>query len=477
MNFTSSVFLLFFPVVLILYRLVPASWRGGLLLAGSLFFYWAGSRQALLLLLAVTVITWGCGLFTGSSRTLPVRRLCLILTWMLVCGILIWFRYLQKGMAPAGISFYTFQSLAYCTQVYRGEIRPERSIRRYALFISFFPQLVAGPIEQPQDLLPQLEACPLPDRKEARTGYALLLRGYFKKICIADFAAPFVDQVYASGVLAQGPAVLAGTMLFALQIYADFSGYSDIARGSAQLIGIRLSENFRMPYLAESMRDFWRRWHITLTRWFTQMIYIPLGGNQRGIARQCVLTMLVFFLSGVWHGAAWHFAVWGLIHGCFLVAETLLHQRRRSARSKAHGTGDKPDDGTGGQPEWKQWACRGSTFILTTLSWIFFRAASLRIAWGMLCRIPVGWGKVPGNLEAFALTRPTALLRIAFTVPVLYLLDIRFPRAERIPGEAGNPRDGRRHVLTACLLTLAIACSWLELLSSGKQNAFIYFRF
>ena len=450
MNFTSPVFLFFYPPVFLLYRVVPKTVRWILLLAASLLFYWAGSRQALLLLLGVTLVTWWCGRAVDPEAEAPHRKLSLLAAWAVVLGLLIWFRYLQPGPAPAGISFYTFQSLGYCAQVYRGRLRPERRLLRVALFVSFFPQLVAGPIEQAQDLMPQLEQCPLPDRQDLRTGTAFFLRGYFKKICIADFAAPYVDSVFRTGARAIGPAAAAGTFLFALQIYADFSGYSDIARGSARLMGIRLSENFRMPYLAENLQDFWHRWHMTLTRWFTEMIYIPLGGSRKGQLRRCLVTLLIFTLSGLWHGAAGHFAAWGLLHGLLLVLEILSGRK---------------------------WKRRALTFLVTTLAWIFFRAPTLKDALGMLQSLPFGWEQALPSMIRFFCAHTGTALRFLCMLPALVLLDFRFP-AESVPGGfEGRLQENRFFILTACFLALMITCSWLGLLSEGTANAFIYFQF
>ena len=272
-------------------------------------------------------------------------------------------------LLPAGISFYTFQTLSYVIDIYRGRLMPERHPGYYALFVSFFPQLVAGPIERSTALLPQLHA---QERRMDSSGWLWMVRGFAKKLLLADTAAVFVDSVYASPTDASGPAVLLATLLFAGQIYWDFSGYSDIAVGAAALLGVRLSRNFDHPYRADSLRDFWRRWHISLTRWFTDYVYIPLGGSRRGTARLVVNTMVVFLLSGLWHGAALHFVVWGGVHGALLLLEKALppcggkHKARtRTAVCLRHAY----------------------TFSLVCIAWVFFRAASVSDALLLLSRL------------------------------------------------------------------------------------------
>lgn len=302
MNFTAPAFVLLFPIVLALHWMLPPSRRWVLLLAASLGFYAVGSPQALPLLAGITLGTYAAALGIAKSKTQTAKKLWLTCAAVLCIGCLCLFKYAGifrtdvPLLLPAGISFYTFQTLSYVIDIYRGRLMPERHPGYYALFVSFFPQLVAGPIERSTALLPQLHA---QERRMDSSGWLWMVRGFAKKLLLADTAAVFVDSVYASPADASGPAVLLATLLFAGQIYWDFSGYSDIAVGAAALLGVRLSRNFDHPYRADSLRDFWRRWHISLTRWFTDYVYIPLGGSRRGTARLAVNAMVVFLLSGL----------------------------------------------------------------------------------------------------------------------------------------------------------------------------------
>ena len=340
MNFTALAFVAGFPLVLLAHTLCPPGGRWALLLAASLAFYALGSPQALPLLAAITLGTYAAARGIDRSRTEAGKNLWCAGALVLCLGCLGWFKYagffaetfaavrggttaVRSVLLPAGISFYTFQTLGYVLDVRRGTVQPEKHLGYYALFVCFFPQLVAGPIERTAVLLPQLrDGARRPDARGT-----VLLRGFAKKLLLADAIAPFVDAVYAAPGQGTGAEMLAATMLFAGQIYFDFSGYSDIAVGAAALLGVKLSRNFDHPYAACSIREFWRRWHISLTRWFTDYLYIPLGGSRCGALRHGVNLMLVFLVSGLWHGAAWHFVLWGALHGLFLVAENGICRR------------------------------------------------------------------------------------------------------------------------------------------------------
>ena len=270
-------------------------------------------------------------------------------------------------------------------------------------------------------------------------------RATSKKIVIADSLAPFVDRVYGAPGEALGPEVVLATALFGVQIYCDFSGYSDIARGAAKLLGIDLMENFRRPYGAKTVREFWRRWHISLTSWFTDYVYIPLGGSRKGLLRQVLHILVVFLLSGLWHGAGWTFVLWGLIHGLYQAGSVLLKQRRR----------DLPPKGSG-----LDFPARVRTFLLVTFPWLFFRAASLGDAAALLSRLPTGWGGVCAALEQ---VMPLAL-------PLICL-----PLIERLTDR--ERRDWMSSALVVFCAVTAIGLAWLAQLAGGGQNAFIYFQF
>ena len=442
MNFTSLSFLVFFPVVFVLHWLLPHRMRWVLLLAASWLFYFQWDIYAGLLLILTTVASWICASQLYRSRTAAGRYLWLGLALTVSLGCLFGFKYTgffaslvglrlsMQILLPVGISFYTFQTLSYVIDVYRGAVEPEAHFGYYALFIAFFPQLVAGPIERPERLLPQLRAERALSRQILSDGAWLLLRGYFKKIVIADYLAPIVDAVFAAPESVAGAEVIVAAVLFGFQIYCDFSGYTDIARGSAKLLGIDLAENFDRPYTAVSIRDFWHKWHMSLTSWFTDYVYIPLGGSRNGTARMLANIMIVFLLSGLWHGAAWHFVLWGALHGLFLCAETLLFRNREQNKTLS----------------------RVITFSLVSFAWIFFRADDLHTAAALLERLPLGWA---------ALSLPAYAPRTVLAVLCLWLL-----------GRIHKPAH-----LTVFLMLTALATAWLALLAGGGNNAFIYFQF
>lgn len=461
MNFNTLEFLLFLPAVLALHWALPHRLRWALLLASSWLFYFWWEPMAGLLLVAVTAATWLCGLGAARERPPAVRRACLAMALGACLGCLGVFKYagffaglIPGGPAwrlllPVGISFYTFQALSYVLDVYRGRTAPEGHFGYYALFISFFPQLVAGPIERSGRLLPQLRRERTLSREQLSAGGWLLLTGYFKKAAIADGLAPLVDAVYAAPGQAAGPEIIAATALFGLQIYCDFSGYSDIARGSAGLLGVELMENFQAPYAARSIREFWRRWHISLTAWFTDYVYIPLGGSRRGLPRRCFNIMAVFLLSGLWHGADWTFVAWGGIHGIYQVCGVLAARRTGGRTPQGLGTG--------------LLRC-AATFSLVTFAWLFFRAQSMADAWLLLSRLGTGWGAAQGPLLSMARQLP-------FVLPALACLHF----LHRLPARPPAPLGPR--VLTVSALLLCITLGWWTSLSGGGGNAFIYFQF
>ena len=313
MSFNSMEFAIFLPTVFLFYWVLPHRFRWLLLLAASYLFYFWWDFGAGFLLMSTTLVSWLCARNIHQAGHPWARKLYLCLALAVCLGCLGIFKYAGffaplagldltlKILLPVGISFYTFQTVSYVLDVYRGTAAPEKHFGYYALFVSFFPQLVAGPIERSERLLPQLKQRRQFREVDFAAAGQLLLTGYFKKLVVADYLAPLVDQVYAAPDVASAPEILIATVLFGFQIYCDFSGYSDIARGAAKLLGIDLMENFRLPYSAASIRDFWRRWHISLTSWFTDYVYIPLGGSRKGLLCQIRNVLIVFLLSGLWH--------------------------------------------------------------------------------------------------------------------------------------------------------------------------------
>ena len=403
MLFHSGSFLIFFPIVALAYFLVPRRAKHLWLLGASYYFYMSWNPEYAILILLSTVSTWGSALFLSAWRERSGRRWeragrwCLAGCVALNLGILFFFKYYGfaadsvKGLfalahvelelpafdvlLPVGISFYTFQAIGYLADVRRGEVAAERNFLRYALFLSFFPQLVAGPIERSKNLLHQLREPHRFDYGRVKDGLLLMGWGFFQKLVIADRIAILVDGVYGDYTGYSGLQILLATVLFAFQIYCDFAGYSDIAVGAARVMGFTLTKNFRSPYFATTVSGFWRCWHISLTTWFRDYVYIPLGGNRRGRARKYRNLLLTFGASGLWHGAGWNFVAWGLLNGLYQVAGDLTGALRQRLGEGLHVRRDC------GSHRLLQGLV---TFGLVDFAWLFFRAESLAAALGML---------------------------------------------------------------------------------------------
>ena len=399
MLFNSIEFLVFFPIVVGVYFVIPRKARCVWLLITSYYFYMSWNPKYAILIALSTVITYASGLaiahYQAQGRT-GRMKLCVAASFVINLGILCLFKYanfiltnisaLARGLGfgaidrrldlllPVGISFYTFQALGYTVDVYRGTIRAEKSLLRYMLFVSFFPQLVAGPIERSRNLLTQIdgvEELHLWQFDRVRNGFLLMMWGLFQKLVIADRASLLVDTVI-NGYAQYGFIEIAlAVVLFAIQIYCDFGGYTNIARGAAQIMGFSLMDNFRQPYLARNIRDFWRRWHISLTTWFTDYVYIPLGGNRKGTARKYLNTLIVFAVSGLWHGASWNFVAWGLIHAAYQIVGGL--------RRDAPGAREARNDSF-----LRRARQTVVTFALVCFAWVFFVSNSLTHALGVI---------------------------------------------------------------------------------------------
>ena len=349
MIFNSVSYLLFFPIVTILYFAFPKKLRNAWLLIASYFFYMNWNAAYGLLLFGSTMITYLCSLLVEwakeKKQSVRLAKAAMAASFLLNLGLLFYFKYLNFAIVnlnrisslfhgrqisafdillPVGISFYIFQALGYTMDVYRGKIKACRNFFRYALFVSFFPQLVAGPIERSDNLLPQFEEEHTFDTDRIREGLLWMLWGLFLKIVIADNLSVYITEIYDNYLAYTGAEIVFATVLFAFQIYCDFGGYSYIAIGSAKVLGFRLMDNFKAPYLAVSVHDFWRRWHISLSSWFREYVYIPLGGNRKGLARQLFNIMVVWMLTGLWHGANWNFVLWGVYYGVLLMIEKLF---------------------------------------------------------------------------------------------------------------------------------------------------------
>lgn len=349
MNFNSLQYITFLPIGLIIYYLVPRKVKNFSLLLLSLYFYMCWEAKYVLLMLFSIFATYICGILI-EKEILGKRKLWLICCLIINIGILFFFKYFNffgdtseslfsligikftaptfDILLPVGISFYTFQALGYTMDVYRKDIKAEKNFIDYALFVSFFPQLVAGPIERTKNILPQLKTQHKFQIENLKDNILLILWGMMKKVLIADSLAVVVNTVYTDPYKYTGMQIVFATVCFSLQIYCDFSAYSDIARGSARMFGIDLMRNFDFPYGAQSIKDFWRRWHISLSAWFKDYLYFPLGGSRVSKTRHCVNLMIVFTVSGLWHGADMTYVMWGVLHGAYQVAGIVLKPLR-----------------------------------------------------------------------------------------------------------------------------------------------------
>jgi D-alanyl-lipoteichoic acid acyltransferase DltB (MBOAT superfamily) len=365
----------------IAYWLTPAKYRWVVLLIASYYFYMSWNTKYILLIVSTTVISYICGIFLEKNAGKKTRKYIMILGIVLSLLLLLFFKYFNflsesvtrllkifsipvnppkfNVLLPVGISFYTFQTLSYVIDVYKGEIPAEKHLGKYAVFVSFFPQLVAGPIERSKNLLPEIKKPAVFNSAGAILGMKLIAWGFFKKLVIADNVAAYVDSVYNNVQNHTGFILIFTTVLFAFQIYCDFSGYSDIAIGVAKLFDIKLMTNFRSPYFSASLKEFWGRWHISLSTWFRDYVYVPLGGSRVSGFRKKTNLLFTFLVSGLWHGANWTFIVWGCLHGMYQEIE------REAA-------------GTGKQKRTIPWVLKVfMLFLFVCFAWIFFRANTL----------------------------------------------------------------------------------------------------
>lgn len=483
MLFNSVPFLIFFAVVTTLFFAVPQKVKKYVLLAASYVFYMWWNPQLILLILFTTLVSYGACLL--MARYPDRKKAFLALAAVAIFAVLFFFKYYNfaaGGVAallhavtgrpfsfelnillPVGISFYTFQTFAYVADVYRGKIEAEKNIVYYALFISFFPQLLAGPIERPGDLLPQLKAEHRFDAGNAVAGARMMVIGFFEKIAVADVIGQLVNRVYEDIGTANGMEVAVATCLFSAQILCDFKGYSDIAKGMARIYGITLSDNFDHPYRAASIKDFWNRWHITLSTWFRDYVYFPLGGSRVPLARWCLNILIVFLLSGLWHGADLTFVLWGLLLALYRIGERLVTRNKKA-----------PERGPA------MWARRVLTFVLIALAWVLFRSNSMGEALIAYRALFTGWhfsaAYVTGVWRYFDLS----VLRAAFCGGALLLLAFH----ERWAAFLSRPRERAAGVWSrigkTALYTVMIwmtVGSFIYLNAADVASSFIYFQF
>ncbi len=403
MLFNSWQFVLFFPIVTLLYFVLPFRFRTILLLLAGAVFYMVFIPRYIFILITLIIIDYFAGILIAKSKKTK-RGLFLTISLISNLGFLGFFKYfnffsanlnalfnwlgvgyatpLLEIILPIGLSFHTFQAMAYTIEVYRGKIKPEKKILTYALYVVFYPQLVAGPIERPQNLLPQIKVRHSFNYDNAVSGLRLMAWGLFKKMFIADRLAVAVNYIYNQPTLFHGPVLFMATFYFAVQIYCDFSAYSDIAIGAARVMGIKLMVNFRHPYLAKDIGDFWQRWHISLSSWFRDYVYIPIGGSRYGINRFIIAILAVFLLSGLWHGANWTFIIWGALHASYYLLGRFISRPMVLLENILSGLGLKIFSAIKIL----------TTFVIVTYAWIFFRANNLFDARYIALDIFRGWG-------------------------------------------------------------------------------------
>lgn len=488
MLFNSLHFVIFFPTVVAIYFLLPQRYRWILLLGASYYFYAAWKLEYTLLILISTVVDYFVGRQLAKTQQLGQRRLYLALSLAVNLGLLFGFKYLNffnesvratlnffnifydvpafQILLPVGISFYTFQTLSYTIDVYRGKLKPETHFGIFALYVSFFPQLVAGPIERAAHLLPQFHRSISFRQDRIASGLRLILWGLFKKVVIADRLALYVNQVYNDPGDQGALTLLVASYFFAFQIYCDFSGYSDIAIGVARVLGFDLMQNFRQPYMAHSLSNFWHRWHISLSTWFRDYVYIPLGGNRVPQWRWYGNLLIVFVVSGLWHGAAWHFVIWGAIHGTLVVLEAAL---TRTVLWGARIWGYS-------RPHIPTTLRILATFHLVLFSWVFFRANTLADALLIIQRVATlaGENSWEAALTPWTLVGVDAAWEMSLSIGLIVLLE-----AIQWFGRWGQNMERTfvtysRPLRWAAYLFLAIATLNL---GTSLETPFIYFQF
>ncbi len=486
MNFNSLAFLIYLPIVVGIYWLLPHKGRRYWLLAASYFFYGYWNPVFLLLLLFSTAVDYCCSLGMEENRNRPVAMKLLLLTSVFMnLGLLFFFKYWDffgetvnelsriLGLSyrvpklglilPVGISFYTFQTMSYTIDVYRGDFHAEKDPIIFALYVTYFPQLVAGPIESPENLLPQLKKEHTWDQGDFISGVRIMLCGFLRKCVVADFCGLHVNAVFADIENANALAIALAGSLFCIQMYCDFAGYSEIAVGCARMMGVRLMRNFDRPYLSQSYTEFFRRWHISLNRWFTSYVYIPLGGSRRGKGRKLCNTVIVFALCGLWHGARWTYVLWGLYAAFWLCLESVLDIKKRFG------------------PKWEtpvgKLIRRSYMFLIFIPAALLFRAESLEqigsIFCGLIGKIGFGSAYVASSFESLDMTVLTALQTMLSIVCMAKLY--RLAEFDL----ACSTEDTARSQRTAgyVYLLVVIALGWIALLATDAAAGFAYFQF
>ncbi|MFP4664224.1 MAG: MBOAT family O-acyltransferase [Bacteroidales bacterium] len=471
MLFNSLEYVLFLPLVVFLYYLTPGKYRWMLLLAASYYFYMCWKVEYIILILASTAIDYYAGIRMSRISRKRKRRPYLILSLVVNLGLLFSFKYFNfftdslnlafeqfnimaelpelKVMLPVGISFYTFQTLSYTIEVYKGNQQADHHLGYFALYVSYFPQLVAGPIERYDRLAPQLRKTTKLRYKNISRGLRLVLYGLFIKMVIADNLAIYVDQIYATPEKYMSGDLLTGIFFYSFQIYADFHGYSTIAIGTALMMGVNLMNNFKTPYLSANVMEFWKRWHISLSTWFRDYVYIPLGGSRvKTKSRWWFNIMAVFLISGLWHGANWTFVFWGGIFGVVYLIEYLIRKLFRPSEVKKFSAGHLIRILV--------------NFLIVTFAWIFFRSQSIDDAFGMIKRLG---GQSPDQAESLDIKLYVWIFLGFFILSDVLLYNKRFDKML-----------DKYHIIMRWIIYAILI--WAVIVYAGiAKNPFIYFQF
>ena len=469
MLFNSFHYLIFFPIVCILYWMLKKnSLRNPFLLIASYFFYMNWKPIFGLLLLAVTAVAYVTGLLLEKKQTVKSRKWILAVGLILCFSSLVFFKYynfLNESifsllaaiglrwplpnldlLLPIGISFYTFQATGYCIDVYRKDVPAERNPLTFALFVSFFPVILAGPIQRSKNLIPQLKNEHKLLADDVIGGIKMMVWGFFMKLCVADRLGTYVDSIFNNIPAHNGVSIAIASVFYTIQIYGDFAGYSLVALGSAKALGFNLPENFRRPYFSTSFKEFWKRWHIALSSWFGDYLYIPLGGNRVKYGRYLLNLMIVFLVSGLWHGAAWTFVLWGGLHGLYQVVEALC--------KKCFGTRDYKGVGKVLKIVF--------VFLLVNFAWIFFRASSIDNAFLAISKMFTEFGA--------PFISPMAMLFGVLSTLILFVKDF---------ADEYHPQwrliDSRKPAIS--VVTLASLIVFIFLFGVLDSSQFIYFQF
>ena len=480
MLFNSLEFILFFPIVVAAYFILRPKYRWILLLLASYYFYMCWDYRYIVLIMFSTVVDYFSGIIIHKTDKKKVKTTFLLASLGTNLGLLFFFKYFNffgesltyvfdkanifvdipvyDYLLPVGISFYTFQTLSYTIDIYKGKQKPEYHFGRFALFVSFFPQLVAGPIERSVNLLPQFRQDFKFEYARVRYGILLMTWGFFKKVVIADRLAEYVNLVYNNPGEFEGLQNIIATLFFSFQIYCDFSGYSDIAIGAAMIMGYRLMTNFRRPYFAASIREFWARWHISLSTWFRDYVYIPLGGNRVVKWRWYYNLFITFLVSGLWHGAEWTFVIWGALHGFYLIF-AIVSEKWRVKLNSLIGLTKSP-----GLYKFTQILV---TFALVYFSWIFFRANNTADAFQIIGKTFSFSGGSNLNLFTFNIDFYIAFISIA----ILLVIEL-FEEYAQLSQRAMQfvPRAAKWAILVVVIFVIFVLGVW-------DEADFLYFQF